>query len=168
VLGVEADIQGAGINDSFNQSPAPGAACCKGHPDDIFHGTSNLDWFATVRGRLGYAFDRTLVYFTGGFAYGGIDQHITATDPSLPLVFFDLKKDGTRTGYVLGAGFEHQIASSWTIKAEYKYLNFGSDSLTSVAGADNPDTHTNRIENDFHTVSLGLNYHIGPSYEPLK
>src|SRR5271165_847298 len=63
VLGVEADFQGAGIDDSKTVS-----------------GTtfkSSLDYFGTVRGRIGYAFDRALVYATGGFAYGDVKNSAT-------------------------------------------------------------------------------------------
>ena len=68
MLGVEADIQGSGINDTFK--------------DNYAKYSSNLDWFGTVRGRVGYSFDRALVYATGGFAYGSVDNEITVFPPS--------------------------------------------------------------------------------------
>ena len=55
VLGIEADIQGADISDS------------------VAGVKSQVNWFGTVRGRIGYAFDRTLIYGTGGFAYGEVE-----------------------------------------------------------------------------------------------
>ena len=169
VMGIEADIQGADISDSFNQLPAPGATCC-GNPNDIFHGTSKLDWFGTVRGRLGYAFDRTLIYATGGFAFGNIDQRITAVNPALvgPNVFTDVRKNDTRTGFVVGGGVEYAVSPAWSIKGEYQYLDFGSDSLTGTNPLFGTPVHTNEIDNTFHTVRLGLNYHIHQGYEPLK
>src|SRR5208337_5154757 len=59
VFGVEADIQGAGISDKRTD----------GFGDAV---KSDLNYFGTIRGRIGYALDSSLVYFTSGFAYGGI------------------------------------------------------------------------------------------------
>ena len=67
VLGVEADIQDSRINDNLKDSYAKYS--------------SNLDWFGTVRGRVGYSFDRALVYATGGFAYGSVDNEISIFGP---------------------------------------------------------------------------------------
>ncbi len=62
VVGLETDFQGAGIS---NKNTVQTNASF----DDTVAGERNLDWFGTVRGRLGYAFDATLLYATGGFAY---------------------------------------------------------------------------------------------------
>jgi outer membrane immunogenic protein len=70
VVGVEADAQYLGFGANRNTASFVGTP----NADLTFvnpNGLSNLDYFGTVRGRLGYAFDRTLVYGTGGFAYGG-------------------------------------------------------------------------------------------------
>src|SRR6185437_10872259 len=63
VLGVEADIQGSDVDDTW-----------RGTTDAGLDGSTrqSLEWFGTVRGRLGWAFDRTLIYGTGGFAYGRV------------------------------------------------------------------------------------------------
>jgi outer membrane immunogenic protein len=149
VLGIEADIQGAGIDDkvTFNNIGVTWG--------------SNLDYFGTVRGRVGYAMDSTLVYFTGGFAYGGIKNQVTAPGG------VDFNIDRTATGYVLGGGIEYKFWRSWSVKAEYQYINLGKNdptfdgvAFTSIGGVDRDDA--------FHTVRLGLNYHFLPSYEPLK
>ncbi|MDB5645967.1 MAG: porin, partial [Methylobacterium sp.] len=71
VVGVEADAQYVDFGRSRNNATAIVGAL---NPDLTAvnpNGLSGLDYFGTVRGRLGYAFDRTLVYGTGGFAYGG-------------------------------------------------------------------------------------------------
>src|SRR5215475_14014038 len=60
VFGVEADIQASDISDSSTVTVGNTSATIK----------SKLDWFGTVRARLGYAADRNLVYITGGLAYG--------------------------------------------------------------------------------------------------
>ncbi len=82
---------------------------------------SELDWFGTVRGRIGYAFDTSLVYFTGGFAYGGLDNQIDIDH----LEYWRYQNDGTATGYVLGGGYEYKFSLAWSVKAEYQYINLG-------------------------------------------
>ena len=88
-------------------------------------GLSSLDYFGTVRGRLGYAFDRTLVYGTGGFAYGS-----GSADRSFGGY---AGNDSFRTGYAVGGGIEYALptdsflnffrSSAVTLKVEGLYVN---------------------------------------------
>ena len=75
VFGIEADIQGAGIRGSATTS----ASADNGDVIATGKATSSLDWFGTVRGRLGYAYDRSLFYFTGGLAFGGVKDRLALT-----------------------------------------------------------------------------------------
>ena len=59
--------------------------------------TQKLPWFGTVRGRLGYAYDRFLPYVTGGLAYGNIEAN-----PS----FGFTSASTTNAGWTIGAGVE--------------------------------------------------------------
>jgi outer membrane immunogenic protein len=151
VLGVEADLQGAAIDGSGVLTTAPANVNAKG--------TNNLDWFGTVRGRLGYAMDSTLIYFTGGLAFGGVKDTLSLSGAST------VSKDSTDTGYVLGGGVEHFFSLRWSGKVEYQYIDLGDDKLSTSA------THagaTFDAEHTYNTVRVGLNYHIAPGYEPLK
>lgn len=76
--------------------------------------TRNL-WFATVRGRLGYAFDRFLPYITGGLAVASIKM--------IP-PFSDGTKQ-TKFGWTLGAGLEYAFLGAWSAKIEYLYADLG-------------------------------------------
>ena len=151
VFGVEADIQGGSITDSKTATGTifnlPASLTVK----------SSLDWFGTVRGRLGYTFDRTLVYGTAGLAYGQITDEATLAVARLGSATGSKSVDAT--GYAVGGGVEHKFTPNWSAKAEYQYINLGQDSAWAKATSE-----------DFavHTVRAGLNYHIGTSYEPLK
>ena len=136
VLGIEADIQGADISDSVGGFK------------------SQVNWFGTVRGRIGYAFDRTLIYGTGGFAYGEVEN-------SIPVLG---KATETQTGYTVGGGIEYKINPAWSVKGEYQFINLDASSLTGAGplGLNGTDS------SEFHTVRLGVNYHLGGGYEPLK
>ena len=155
VFGVEADIQGGDIKDSKTVSVTNGGVSAS------LGINSSLDYFGTVRARAGYAFDRTLVYATGGLAYGqitdGIDAGLAVAGVGSASV--SLKKSTDATGYVVGGGVEHKFAPNWSGKVEYQYIDLGQDSVWAKATAQ-----------DFavSTVRAGLNYHIGTSFEPLK
>ncbi|MBI4724898.1 MAG: porin family protein, partial [Rhodomicrobium sp.] len=131
-----------------------------------FKASQDLDFFGTVRGRIGYTFDRALVYFTGGFAYGKVSNNAFLTNgvASATLHGTDAQK-----GYALGGGVEYKINPAWSLKGEYQYINFGDQSISgSVVPPNGVTIHTSDIDNSFHTVRVGLNYHVGSSYEPLK
>lgn len=145
VLGIEADIQGAGIEDKGT--------------DGTYTYKSSLDYFGTVRGRVGYAVDRALIYATGGFAYGGIRNEALA-----PAGF---STSTTATGYVLGGGVEYKVTPSWSLKGEYQYINLGKNDPT-LAGASYSGDGGTVNDDAFHTFRVGLNYHVGSVYEPLK
>jgi outer membrane immunogenic protein len=150
VVGIEADIQGADITDTGT--------------DGIFKYSSTLDWFGTVRGRLGYASDRTLVYATGGFAYGGLKNDVTNGTAASHYTI-----DSTATGYVVGGGVEYKVSPAWSLKAEYQYINLGKNDPVNPAGVHFSDIANTTLNDDaYHTVRVGLNYHMVPSYEPLK
>ena len=149
VFGAEADLQGADISDRLQDF----------NFGDTFH--SSLDWFGTIRGRLGYGFDRALVYVTAGFAYGGVHNsvNVVAVGP--------YKFDGTATGYVLGAGMEYKFNPAWSIKGEYQYINLGTNDPTGPAGAYSAlggGGFATVRDDEFHTFRIGLNYRFGGGY----
>jgi outer membrane immunogenic protein len=144
VFGAEADIQGAGISAKGNDAPF----------FDTFK--SRLDYFGTIRGRLGYTFGSSLLYATGGFAYGGIKNDLD--------IFTNHQ---TATGYTIGGGWEYKFNPAWSVKAEYQYINLGRNDPHIVSNI--CTTPGLKCEDDaFHTVRAGINYHFGSGYVPLK
>ena len=148
LLGVEADFQGADISKTVNDV----------NFGDTMH--SRVDWFGTLRGRLGYVFDPMLIYVTGGLAYGHVNNSVVG--PILVGTPYNI--DRTKAGYAIGGGVEYRLAPSWSVKAEYQYINLGKNAPTNPAGLafdqlGPPVTSVN--DNDFHTVRLGLNWHFG-------
>jgi len=163
VFGVEADIQGSDLKDSGTSRFLVG-------PNQVLVtlGSSiDVNWFGSVRGRLGYAFDRTLVYATGGFAFGGVDAGYSYLDNGGS---GKGSKSDILTGYAAGGGIEHKLSPAWSLKAEYQYIDLGSISTTFPLSVGYNGSYSEKAEADirFHTVRLGLNYKIGETYEPLK
>jgi outer membrane immunogenic protein len=153
VLGIEADIQGAGIDNSANSQITffTGAV----HPDQ--HNIS-IDYFGTVRGRIGYAWEQTLFYFTGGFAYGNVNNSFHDLTTGL-----SYKTDHVQTGYVLGGGVEYKLNPAWSLKAEYQYIDLSHDNATDGLGG-----YIVTKDTELHTVRGGINYHLGTAFEALK
>ncbi len=159
VIGIEADIQGGDISGTSKfEHRVAGVLFSSGT------GVSKTDWFGTVRGRLGYAFDRTLVYATGGLAYGDVQNSVSFSPGHISYKFND-----TVTGYVVGGGLEHKIDKKWSIKAEYQYINLGEHDLSSPTMRNWSSYADAKLgDNDIHTARVGLNYSFSRDSEPLK
>lgn len=114
-------------------------------------------WYSTLRGRLGYVTGPSLLYVTGGGAWGGLEETFGGTGAVAPTTV-----KTTETGWTAGVGIETKLSRSWTAKTEYLYVDLGSNSFaaTTVGGAD-----TVTVDNQFHVVKSGLNYKFGEPFE---
>jgi len=176
VVGVEADAQYVDFGRERNRFSATGPLAAQ----QVFNptGVSGLDYFGTVRGRLGYAFDRTLVYGTGGFAYGsGGGRDFGLTNAS---------RDSFQTGWAAGGGIEYALptdsffnffkSSAVTFKVEGLYVNldqgnrnngaFAVNNVGTVITTNSPGVALvsggRQIrDTEFAVVRAGLNYKFG-------
>jgi outer membrane immunogenic protein len=157
VLGAEADFQWTDIQGSFDTSGVGGG----GVGPYTLHYDERMDWFGTVRGRLGYTpMDRLLIYGTGGFAFG----HVSATSnlDFTGSTQYDQSGSATKTGWTAGGGVEYAFAGPWSAKLEYLYYDLGTLSLVADPSPANPPFQT---QTDFpirgSIVRLGVNYKFG-------
>jgi outer membrane immunogenic protein len=143
--------------------------------------SQKVDWFGTVRGRLGYVWaNNLLVFATGGFAYGLVKDQAAINAPpftGLGLIPFSFQCSATgancfvgsssqvRTGWTVGGGAEYAFWRNLSLKAEYLYINLGHDSVNIVAPTtialpgQIPASFTGSTNHtDFHTVRAGLNW----------
>jgi outer membrane immunogenic protein len=126
VFGVEVDGQWADQRDttcSFDCQTASGL------PNGFQRTVRNeVNWFATARGRLGWANDNYLLYLTGGGALAGIGETDTvffsAPGLTVPPVVATFRT--TRLGWTLGGGMEVRLAGNWTAKLEYLHIDLGN------------------------------------------
>jgi outer membrane immunogenic protein len=102
------------------------------------------DFISTVRGRVGYAMDRWLPYATGGLAVG----NIRATVPGFTGI------DKTDAGWTVGGGVEYALAPSWSVKAEYLYVDLGKDACSTMCGL----AAGNNVSLTTNIVRGGINY----------
>jgi outer membrane immunogenic protein len=140
LVGVESDIQLSNYAGAAIANPAS-AALLVPFTTQV---TQQSDWFGTLRGRLGIlATPNLLVYGTGGFAYGQTTTSFTTLPVGLGLggfctaAFSGLtcatgSSSGIGTGWAGGGGLEWMFAPHWTVRAEYLYVDLGSQSATTA------------------------------------
>ena len=113
----------------------------------------------SIRGRLGFAVDRTLFYATGGAAFGGLKNSyvngITGATDSL---------SRTRVGYTVGGGVEYAITNNWSLRAEYRYTDFGH--YTDVLGGATAGGVAVRHHETDNRVQAGFSYKFD-TFSPL-
>lgn len=102
-----------------------------------------LDWQGSIRGRVGYAFDRALVYGTAGWAIGR--------------GFLDVPPAGvgekeTFNGFTVGAGLDYAFTDMVFGRIEYRYTNFG-DKNFDFTGVGGPVINSDL---DQHAIRIGL------------
>jgi outer membrane immunogenic protein len=132
VWGVEADFSGADIRGSGSKTVT---AQVVGFPNTVtIAGTGNqkLDWFGTLRGRVGVVpFTPLLIYATGGLAYGQVSADATLSETfngpcscgASPTA--SASTSSTRWGWTAGGGIEWMFAPHWSLKGEFLYYNLG-------------------------------------------
>ncbi|SDO41359.1 outer membrane immunogenic protein [Methylobacterium phyllostachyos] len=176
VIGFEADAQYVDFarraNATLNYTGLgfAGTAFSGQHPYVATSG-NGLDYFGTARGRLGYAFDRTLVYATGGYAYGSgqDDQNFAGRR----------FRDSFRTGYAVGGGVEYALptdsflnffkSSAVTFKVEGLYVNLDRQKNAAAgvyvpglpAPAGTVYLNGGAAKTEFAVVRAGVNYKFG-------
>jgi len=196
VFGFETDLQATGQSGSGRAVCAGGTlaappfngVCTPGHIGDTapfntpglpvnFDLSQKLEWFGTVRGRVGALFSPTVLGFvTGGLAYGEINStgavsgtNITGPQGTNTVILTPVAASfgdrNTRAGWTIGAGLEGMISGGWTAKIEYLYIDLGTISgsfITPIAapsGAPVTVRYSSHITDNI--LRVGLNYRFG-------
>jgi opacity protein-like surface antigen len=150
VIGIEADAAySTQKTDSTHVCLTP--AC--GAVDLTFANEQEVTWLATLRGRVGYAFDRWLVYGTGGVGGGGFkSKHsVSTTLSSVTKV-----ETNDQLAWVAGAGVEVALSAKWSLKFEYLYMALPDLKSSYTLAGVGLITETDRM--DQQIVRAGLNY----------
>lgn len=164
VLGVEADFNYVDLKSSRSGSTT--AAFAGGVTGNYnFENTSRIDWFGTVRGRIGFVpTERLLVYGTGGLAYGEVKINIAdseAFSTGLSRLWLGDNSD-VRVGWTAGGGLEYAFTNNWTLRGEYLYVDLGGSGTTANFQGTDPlrsQIHYNASrENRFSVVRAALSY----------
>ena len=120
----------------------------------IATGEVKLDRIYTVAGRVGYAFDRTMIYGKFGGAWTNEEYNFTLLGLTAATGSAD------RTGWVLGAGVEYAFLGNWSAKLEYNYMDMGSKPVTLTTLGGLVVTPAN-VDLTVQTIKAGINYRFG-------
>jgi len=173
VFGFETDAQWTGQRGTASRlcgvlATAAGA-CLPG----VALGTSaaveqHLDWFGTFRGRAGVLVTpSTLLYVTGGAAYGSINTDLTVTTIAPIGLPVSVIRSGSSSkfGWTIGGGVESMFGNNWSGKLEYLYMDLGTvESTTGIGTGVVIGTNLSTRVTD-SIFRAGINYHFsaGPS-----
>ncbi len=172
VLGLEGDVEGLDASSTRDSGYLTGFTT-RFRPRKLIHDVDEVSYqpFATIRGRIGYAFDRVLIYATGGLAVTGQDF-----SRSLDWTYIDAPcpygADGlhachagsisrTLAGWAIGGGIEYALTNNWTIRAEYLHADFGTTNFSTFnPGTSHPGQQLIHTIGDttFDIARVGINY----------
>ena len=148
ILGVEGDVDGS----DYRATQDFGAPL--GVPGVAFNRIRN-EIQGSARGRIGIAVDRALFYATGGAAFGEFKTSYFSTLPGIG----DDNFSHTRVGYTVGGGVEYAITTQWSLRAEYRYSDFGrfTDYTTFLSGGTGLTVPVSHRETQ-QRVQVGFSY----------
>ncbi len=150
VAGVEGAASGMNLRGSTT------VALPMGFPGDQATVTAQTSFIPSVTGRLGYAFDRLLLYGKGGVAWASDKYTINGMATGLGFGFQGLV---VRTGWTAGAGAEWVFSRSWSVNLEYDYYSFGTSSVL-MADSVNGFSGNVNVKQGVQVVKAGLNFHV--------
>lgn len=149
VIGIEGDVAFASIDESDIISAG---ATVTNIEDEI-------DTTYGIRARLGYALDRTLLFVSGGVAWADYEAKLRATD-GIDSATADLS-DETLFGWQIGGGVEQAVTDNVTVRLEYLYTDYDSESNGIDVNGDGVDEADSEVDLDSHTIRLGVNFLFG-------
>jgi outer membrane immunogenic protein len=141
VIGIESDFNLTSINKEFKYNQGDDANRVK------------MDYFGTVRARVGLASDRTLAYVTAGLAFANLNQLHTELNQETPDFF---KSNRVNFGVVVGGGVEFAATQNMSLKLEGLYVMLNEED--GVKNGRLGQEEFGRFGNDFAVVRLGLNF----------
>ncbi len=118
----------------------------------------DYDWYSTITGRLALVRGNTIFFVKGGVAFAKIDH--TAADIDLNGGIFAIFPGSlvgvseVSTGWTIGGGIERLITERISLKAEYQFMEFGTETATS------PDGDIYKFEDELHVAKVGINFHF--------
>lgn len=160
VVGAETDFNGSTIGSGVNPNNYLGVAALNAATGSEFVQANvgkNINWFGTVRGRVGIVplMPNLMVYGTGGFAYAGIQRVGGINDNNTTV----------QTGWTAGGGIEYKLTPAWSTKVEYLYTNVSGNNQNNWF---NTGASINNVNNktDWNTVRAGVNYNFATENLP--
>jgi len=148
VLGIEGAASGGDIGGK-STFVTPGIA------GDTATFKDTTDFLSSVTARLGFAWNRWMLYGKGGVGF--VNDRYNIAD-----AFTTYNFDGveTRLGWTAGIGVEWALWDDWSVKLEYDYYGFGTRNVTFIEESGAFPSGSENIKQTLQTVKLGLNFHV--------
>ncbi len=153
VIGIEGDISGTGIRETTVAPITIGGIPLGGNYTHT--AKRDISWLASVRGRVGYAADRWLIYVTGGGAWGRVEG---TAGPNIPSILSPVTFSDTISGWTVGGGFEYAFANNWTARLEYLFYDLDDTSFTNAYTSNPTFFWTTTWDNKINVVRAAVNY----------
>jgi outer membrane immunogenic protein len=159
VIGFEADADWTGGVAQRTFVVPAGAPVAQ---NDFMTDSARLSFLSTVRGRIGVAFDRVLLFATGGVAFGTV-KTVDTLGTAGGAAVSTTNTTANRTGWTAGAGAEFAVTDNWLLKVEYLYVDLGTFDagiacLVACVAANDTVVHHKYTDN---MVRVGINYKFG-------
>lgn len=153
VIGLEGEVGYLNLERSVRDINSPAAPAVGG-----VDSTKLGDWYGVIAGRLGFAFDRVLVYGKGGVAFVDKSYGYSVVAPGINAT---INASDTQTTWAAGAGIEWAFAPNWSLKGEYLYIDTRETFTTAgtvTVGAATAAIANIHTDPGIHTGKLGVNY----------
>ncbi len=156
VYGIETDISGMHLNSAMNTALTDGLTTASTNAD--------INWYGTLRGRLGWTQGPVLIYGSAGLAYGSEALNSSISMPSAPLSL-STSTSSLRTGWVAGGGIDYLWRPNVVVGVQYQYVDLGSVSLASSVTIAGPFTvaQSANAHAQFQVVTAGISWLFSPA-----
>jgi outer membrane immunogenic protein len=154
VYGLEADVSALSSSSTVTST--------QDSNNFIFTSRQEIEWLATIRGRLGAVLNgNTLIYVTGGWAFADVKNDHSEVDVgnATTATWTD---HSTRSGYAVGGGIEHMINPAWTVRVEGLYVDLGDETISNNTGTCDTACQPVTFSNDLLMVRGAVNYKFAP------
>jgi outer membrane immunogenic protein len=168
VFGFEADVSNAPVGgDEISATALLGLPLGGGNTLDaldIQEAFFDVEYLTTFRGRAGWAFDRFLVFGTGGLAVSNVEaggagllvaQVGTGGLPELGVSVVAYNGRDVLVGWTLGGGVEVAMTDKISLKLEYQHTDLGSLDIDTLTGFGIGESE---MDVTFDTVRAGVNF----------
>jgi outer membrane immunogenic protein len=161
VTGLEADFEGTSLRKSLNcEDMGDTSACYSSTGGHNYSLSTALPWQGSARARLGYAFGNLLVYGTAGAAIADVSTRYATSFPTASLNGSQ-SFDRTKVGATIGGGVEYAIDANWSVRAEYRFSDFGKITNAPTSAGWFWDGYSERHSVTENAVLFGVSYKFG-------
>ena len=164
VFGFETDLQATHLNSSMSGGLTHSPPIVPLPASDFASTTALIEYYGTVRGRLGWAAGQWMFFGTAGAAYGNVE--LSSTFSTLGLRTFSQTSE-QKIGWVVGAGFEYLLRPNLMLSLGYQYVDLGrigiSSSTTGISGPSSVTlSQAATVHAQFQTVMAGMSWRFAP------